>query len=216
VTPMTHPNAERLSDYLDGDLPPGEVRLLETHLAACAECAALVAEIRRVMARAQALEDLPPRSDLWPGVAAAIGGEPIRRRLTLSIPQLLAAGIALMVLSGGVVALLLRGEPTPIVGAGPDSAPGPVQLTAAPADRGYDAAIRKLEAELHAGRDRLDSTTVRVVEEKLRLIDHAILEAERALTADPVNGYLHGHLTQTRMRKLDLLRRATALTRAVS
>jgi hypothetical protein len=89
-------------------------------------------------------------------------------------------------------------------------------MTAATAERGYDAAIRKLEAELFAGRERLDSTTVRVVEEKLRLIDQAILEAERALTADPVNGYLHGHLTQTRMRKLDLLRRATALTRAVS
>lgn len=213
---MTHPNPERLSDYLDGALPPGEVRLLETHLATCPECAGLLSEIRRVVARAQSLEDRPPRSDLWPGVAAAIGRVPARRRLTFSVPQLLAAGIAIMVLSGGAMALLLGGERTPVAGAGQDSAPASVQVTAASAERGYDAAIRKLEAELLAGRERLDSTTVRVVEEKLRLIDQAILEAERALTADPVNGYLHGHLTQTRMRKLDLLRRATALTRAVS
>lgn len=213
---MTHPNPERLSDYLDGALPPGEVRLLETHLATCAECAGLLSEIRRVVARAQSLEDRPPRSDLWPGVAAAIGRVPARRRLTFSVPQLLAAGIAIMVLSGGAMALLLGGERTPVAGAGQDSAPASVQVTAVSAERGYDAAIRKLEAELLAGRERLDSTTVRVVEEKLRLIDQAILEAERALTADPVNGYLHGHLTQTRMRKLDLLRRATALTRAVS
>jgi hypothetical protein len=213
---MTHPNPERLSDYLDGGLPPGEVRMLETHLASCAECAGLLSEIRRVVARAQSLEDRPPRSDLWPGVAAAIGGAPARRRLTFSVPQLLAAGIAIMVLSGAAMALLLRGERNRVVGTGQDSAPPSVQMTAATAERGYDAAIRKLEAELFAGRERLDSTTVRVVEEKLRLIDQAILEAERALTADPVNGYLHGHLTQTRMRKLDLLRRATALTRAVS
>ena len=82
-------------------------------------------------------------------------------------------------------------------------------------DRSYEAAIRELQSELEAGRGRLDSTTVGVVEDKLRLIDRAILEAERALAADPANGYLTGHLTQTRMRKLDLLRRATALTRAV-
>lgn len=212
---MKHPNPERLSDYLDGGLPPGEVRILETHLATCADCAGLLSEIRRVVARAQALEDRPPRNDLWPGVAAAIGGVPVRRRLTFSVPQLLAAGIAIMVLSGGAMALLLRGERTPVAGSGRDSAPASVQMAAA-AERGYDAAIRKLEAELLAGRERLDSTTTRVVEEKLRLIDHALLEAERALSADPANGYLHGHVTQTRMRKLDLLRRAAALTRAVS
>jgi hypothetical protein len=112
------------------------------------------------------------------------------------------------------MALLLRGERTPVAGSGQDSAPASVQMAAA--ERGYDAAIRKLEAELLAGRERLDSTTIRVVEEKLRLIDHALLEAERALSADPANGYLHGHVTQTRMRKLDLLRRAAALTRAES
>ena len=57
---------------------------------------------------------------------------------------------------------------------------------------------------------------MRVVEEKLRLIDQAIADAEKALSADPANAYLTGHLTQTRLRKLDLLRRAAALTRAVS
>jgi anti-sigma factor RsiW len=213
---MTHPNSERLSDYLDGELPPGEVRLLETHLAGCVECAGLLSEIRRVVARAQALEDRPPRSDLWPGVAAVIGGAQARRRLAFSLPQLLAAGIAIMLLSGGAMALLLRGERTPVARSVQDSGPAPVQMAAATAERGYDAAIRKLEAEVLAGRERLDSATVRVVEEKLRLIDHALLEAERALLADPANGYLHGHVTQTRMRKLDLLRRAAALTRAVS
>ncbi|HXI21658.1 MAG TPA: hypothetical protein VNH46_11255, partial [Gemmatimonadales bacterium] len=84
------------------------------------------------------------------------------------------------------------------------------------APRGYAAAVRELQGELAAGRDGLDSTTVRVVEEKLALIDRAIADAERALAADPANTYLHGHLMRTRMRKLDLLRRAAALTHAVS
>jgi hypothetical protein len=116
------------------------------------------------------------------------------------------------------VALALRGRtahPPAIVAAGP----GPSTITPAGvvrSDRGYAAAVRELSAELEAGRGRLDSTTVRVVEQKLQLIDRAIAEAEQALTADSANAYLHGHLARTRLRKLDLLRRATLLTRAVS
>jgi hypothetical protein len=170
------------------------------------------------MARAQALEDRPPRADLWPGVAAAIGATPSpRRRFALSVPQLLAAGIGLMVLSGGAVAALLHlGSRAPVAAVAPGLQPAMVRSASAVSEHGYDAAIRQLEAELRSSRGQLDTTTVRVVEEKLRLIDRAILEAERALAADPANAYLTGHLTDTRMRKLDLLRHATALNRAVS
>lgn len=219
---MIHPLPEQLSLYLDGELAETETRELETHLAACRECGALLAELRRVVARAQALEDRPPRADLWPGVAAAIGATPAtRRRFAFSVPELLAAGIVLMLLTGGVVAGALRvgaGRPEPSTRSGiPAPVPSAAVLPAgAHAARGYEAAISELRAELDAGRGKLDSTTIRVVEDKLRLVDRAILEAERALAADPANSYLTGHLTQTRMRKLDLLRRATALTRAVS
>jgi hypothetical protein len=174
-----------------------------------------------VVARAQALEDRPPQADLWPGVAAAIGATPSpRRRLSFSIPQLLATGIALMLVSGGAVAVALGrhpGVPSATIRGprfGDTATPGVLPV----ADRGggYEAAIRELESELAAGRGKLDTTTVRVVEEKLQLVDRAIVEAERALAADPANTYLTSHLTETRLRKLDLLRRATALTRAVS
>ena len=46
----------------------------------------------------------------------------------------------------------------------------------------------------------------------LAIIDRAIAEARSALGADPSNGYLSGHLMETRRRKLDLLRRAAELT----
>lgn len=216
---MIHPRQEQLSLYLDGELDVAEGSHLEGHIAECATCAALLTELRRVMARAMALEDRPPRADLWPGVAAAIGSTPSpRRRFSLSVPQLLAAGVALMLLSGGAVAGAFRlGGFGGARAAVPTEQPrATVQSAGAVSERGYDAAIRQLEAELRAGRGKLDSMTVRVVQQKLRLIDRAILEAERALTADPANAYLTGHLTDTRMRKLDLLRQATALSRAVS
>jgi hypothetical protein len=213
---MTHPLPQQLSLYLDGDLDPAPARELEAHLAACEQCALLLTELRRVVARAEALEDHPPQPDLWPGVAAAIGAAPRSRgRIVFSIPQLLAAGIALMLLSGGAVAGMLRVRSQHNAGGMPQTSITAVSTHPA-TERGYEAAIRELQAKLDAGRGKLDSTTVRVVEDKLRLVDRAIVEAERALAADPANAYLTGHLTQTRMRKLELLRRATALTRTVS
>ena len=219
---MTHPSSEQLSDYLDDELTPLAQAEVATHLEACADCAVLLIELRRVLSRARALDDCPPRADLWPGVAAAIGATPGRRRLSFSWPQLLAAGIALVVISGGAVAVSLRGGGIGVGHRPVAAAPGASTNVAAafPAatagGRGYDSAIRALEAELAAGQGRLDSTTVRVVTQKLQLIDRAIAEAELALVTDSGSTYLHGHLAQTRRRKLDLLRQAAALTRAVS
>src|SRR4051794_39262488 len=64
---------DRLSEYLDDELSPGERVALEGHLAQCAECSATLADLRRVLARARALESTGPMTDLWPGIAAGIG-----------------------------------------------------------------------------------------------------------------------------------------------
>ena len=51
---------DRLSDYLDGEMPPDERVLLEQHLAEDAECAAALESLRRVVKRAEALDDRQP------------------------------------------------------------------------------------------------------------------------------------------------------------
>jgi anti-sigma factor RsiW len=220
---------DRLSEYLDDELPPGERAALEGHLAQCAECSAALADLRRVVARARALESTGPATDLWPGIATRIGaaagaGPAVRaigmRRFAFSLPQLLAAGIALMVLSGGSVWLLRPGS-TPSIASGAAAAPAesglgtPVswQRRAAP---GYDAAVADLERVLAEGRGRLDTATVRVLEQNLRVIDQAIDQARRAVAADSANAYLNSHLAETMRRKLDLLRQAASLVSAAS
>ncbi len=210
---MTHPPELQFSEYLDGALPPAASAALEAHCADCEPCRSLLADLRRVLARAQALEDRAPRADLWPGVAAAIGAAPRgRRRVSFSLPQLAAAGVALMLLSGGAVAVWLR-VPS---GAAPATAAVPAaqasSVAASQSTRGYDAAIRRLEQELARSRGRLDTVTIRVVEQKLALIDRAILEADRALATDSSSPYLRRHLARTRQQKLDLLRHATAIS----
>lgn len=214
---MIHPLPEEFSEYLDGELPPERAGRLDRHLTECGECAALLEELRRVVLRAQALDDRPPRHDLWPGVAAAIGTPGRRlRRVSLPLPALIAAGVLLMLGSVGLTLLWQRERPAAApIAAGPQ-APALVSQAASPSELGYAGAVRGLELELERNRDRLDTLTVRVLEEKLALIDRAIGEAERALAADPADGYLSGHLTRTRMRKLDLLRRAAVLAHAES
>ena len=73
-----------------------------------------------------------------------------------------------------------------------------------------------LERVLAQGRGRLDTATVRVLEQNLALIDRAIADARRAVAADSANVYLNTHLAETMRRKVDLLRQAAALVAAVS
>jgi anti-sigma factor RsiW len=75
----------------------------------------------------------------------------------------------------------------------------------------YDATIAELQRVLASERGRLDTTTVRIIEQNLATVDRAVEEARRAIAADPGNPYLRSHLAATMMRKVDLLRRATVI-----
>jgi anti-sigma factor RsiW len=217
--------ADRLSEYLDGELEAPERHTLEEHLAGCEACRATLEELRGVVARAGSLEDRSPAADLWPGIADRIGAAGAERkaearwralRLTLTVPQLAAAAVALMAVSaGGVWLANSRQAPTPTVAARPAAGAGlrgvaPVSLAEGP----YESAVRDLQRVLDEGRGRLDTATVRVLEQNLHLIDAAIAECRQALAADPASAYLNAHLADIMQQKLELLRQAARLAAA--
>jgi len=266
---------DRLSDYLDGELSADEHRAVESHLRECAQCAAVLNDLKRVVARARTAGDAvrPPQADLWAGIAdridaprapAAAGPagpadnvtafhDRASRRIAFTLPQLAAAAIVIAAVSSGLGWRLrpaMTGTPKgapydrSMMTGTPKGAPYDRSMsapaTASPADdpadvgrpfRGaetgdgsprietigladaqYDAAVADLEKALQTGRGRLDSSTIAVVEHNLQIIDQAINQARQALVGDPANTYLSSHLVEARRRKLDLLRRATALT----
>jgi anti-sigma factor RsiW len=221
--------SDRLSEYLDGELSVTDREALESHLASCGQCRATLEDLRGVFARARSLDDRPPARDLWSGIAKRIGAateagtiQPITststrrraffsRRWTFSMPQLAAAAVALIVLSGAVVGGWMRhAEGTPLV---PPLA-SPVMTVAAAEFGGakYDAAVAELQQALDVNRNRLDTATVRVIRQNLAIIDRAIAQARQALAADPASVYLSDHLARTLKRKIELLRQATSLT----
>lgn len=215
---MTDTWTDRLSEYLDGELAPDERAALDAHLAACGDCAATLAELRAVVDRAGALVPRAPDADLWPGVAKRIDAPPAvvpfltrtRRRVSFTVPQLVAAGLALMVMSGGGVWVLNHGgraTDLPPVETAPQNGVVPASF----GDPRYDEAIADLQQTLQDGRGQLDPQTVQVLEANLGAIDKAIEQCREALAADPGNLYLHNHLADARQRKLALLRRAAAL-----
>jgi tetratricopeptide (TPR) repeat protein len=230
---------DRLSEYLDNEddaeMSAAERASIDAHLATCASCRATLAELRAVAAKASSLPDLPPAMDLWSGIAARIGAPSTvrpfvkrERRFSFTLPQLVAAGLALMVVSGGMVWLMqLGGSRTSIPqiaasnrsseSAATPAQPSKVDEEPAPnervnfSDARYDEAIADLEKTLASSRSRLNPDTVRILEENLMAIDQAIDQCRKALRNDPSNVYLNNHFVESRNRKLTLLRRAAAL-----
>jgi hypothetical protein len=244
---------DQLSDYLDGELSTDERQAVEAHLRGCADCTAVLNDLKRVIARAAVADARPPQADLWAGIAARIdAGAPagrvtpfVRReskRVTFTLPQLAAAAAVLIAVSGGIAwqaaerlgaakapaevaqagspnaGLPRRSSPENVASEGGTAPARPTGAadfarveTVSMADAQYDAAVADLEKALKAGRGRLDASTISVVEHNLQIIDQAINQAREALAGDPANSYLSSHLVEARRRKLDLLRRATAL-----
>jgi len=159
-----------------------------------------------------------------------------RRRLSFTVPQLAAASLLIATVSAGIAWRVrttpragtnVVGEQTPpaalavepasapaVTAPGSASVAAPEFLPVSLADAQYDAAVADLQRALDKGRDKLDKATIAIVEQNLRIIDRAIEQAREALVADPANAYLSGHLVETRRKKLDLMRRAAALTEA--
>ncbi len=213
-----------LSDYLDGDLGPHERASADAHLASCAECRALLEELRAVKDRAGALVDPPTPDDLWAGIASRIGSAgsatasrgrilALPRRRAFSAWPSLAAAAAVLVVAFGAFWL--------VNGARRAEAPGTVATRdAAPAETTqlatFDAArvegeIAQLQRSLDRGRGKLDPKTVQVLEQNLALIRQATEDARAALAKDPANRELQDYFAGTVQSKLDLMRRATAM-----
>lgn len=215
---------DRLSEYVDGELDAAQRSELEAHLAGCDQCRTTVAELRRVVDRAQAMDERPPARDLWPGIAGRIGlstddlaARRARRRISFTVPQLIAAGITLIAVSAGAARLALNSVGTPGGTASvPSGRPAVQPAVWVKADSSAAQELDELRLVLAEGQrtGRLEPATVRKLEHSLAVIDTAIAEAKRALALDPQSPYLNHHLADTMRRKLEFLREANRIATA--
>lgn len=222
----------RLSEVVDDTLDPEERRAAEAHLASCGTCREIVADLRRVVAEAGELGEIPPDRDLWPGIEAALtsrdpdvislptaakdggaaGGRPTRRGgLILSLPQLGAAA-AVLVLVSSLLTWWAGSGGTDLPGTAADSRG--VVRSAASVEGAPAALTGELEAltrTLEEGGARLDPGTLRIIEKNLTVIERAIEDSRRALALDPANSFLREHLERAYERKLSYLQEAAGI-----
>jgi hypothetical protein len=219
-----HIDFDSLQDYREGLLSPGMEESARAHLGKCPECQR---ELEALDALLEGLGEVPleaqPSRDLWPQIEWRIGAETgsakadpkkalwaARKNVTLAAWQLMAASLAMAVISGGAVWVYLTGSAmdsprTPL----PSGESPMAQAVMWGVDMGdYQQAVADLEGVLQQGREVLDEETVRILEENLETIDRAIREAQDALSQDPGSKLLRRLLSESLRRKVDLLRHA--------
>jgi hypothetical protein len=214
---ITHLDDQVLSNLLDEALDAGARANADEHLVACDECFSRLQRMRVLVAHASSLpRTMPAPADEWRRVRARLdaGGSRVAsispwwtRRSVL-----LAAGLALVMVSSGVTALF--------VGRGGDVALQPDRLPAttpavmprlAALEQEYATVTRDLERELAGRKNTLAPETIAAVERSLRTIDAAIAEAREALARDPGSETLARLLVAGHDQKVELLRRAARL-----
>lgn len=235
---------ERLSDHLDGDLSAEDAATIEAHLQGCVECARVCDELKSVREAGASLPEWGPDRDLWPGILARVGASAddtaqddtahdgtvidlrdrlatrpeeglLRRHVRLTIPQLVAASVALMFLSGaGALAFQPAG---PVATVAPGALSPVAQLVSNGGEiAGFDEQVAAFEAMLEEHREQLAENTVRILEKNLEIIDRAIDDSRRALERDPSSVFLQGHLAEALERKVGYLREAAQVVQAAT
>lgn len=225
---------DQMSAYLDGDLDADRHAELEAHLGSCGGCRRVLEDLRDVVRRAGDLDAIEPPRDLWAGIAATIDAPSPRpeakvialptapaeaervgrrrSRISVSVPQLAAASVALVALSSMGTLALGAGHETGSAD-GVEVATSPLAFVASSqgAPPELAAELAQLEQMLDGTWSGLDANTARVLERNLAVIEQAIQDSMDALALDPGNDFLTEHLERVYERKLTFLRDVTQM-----
>lgn len=232
-----------LSDYLENTISLPMRAAVDGHVASCARCSAVLADVRSIVDRAAALPALKPSRDLWSGIEERLdtpvvsidAARPSVRRMRVPAWVGLAAAAAVLIVVTSVVTrqwVTSRDEATPNVAATPTVAPAQPEslgaalspISTAPAPNAPSAArehvsaavtyareIARLETFVRQRGEALDPTTKAIVENSMRIIDSALVEARAALARDPASRFLTDQVDQTLQKKMELLRTVSLL-----
>ena len=216
-----------LSDFVDGGLPRDARAKLEAHLETCADCRALLADLKRVKAAARALPKMTAPESVWQNVRAGLDADasqprraPVlkfspRRRMMLT--GLAAAAVLVLAVSVGVyfrTRPATPAQPAPTQTAAHENAAPTVQSIEAEielADQHYQKAIVGLEAVAREGQGTLDPKLAAVLQKNIGVTDQAIADSRAAVRAQPTSDAAQASLFEALQRKVSLLRDTIAL-----
>jgi anti-sigma factor RsiW len=214
--------AEQLSAYVDGLLDRDVTSSVETHLASCASCRGLVADLSRLKLAASTLGPVLPPSAVRDSLERHLAGtgapatplEPTARRNARSW-RAAALAATLLLLAGA--AYVARGVTNPADANGsPAAAMGLASIAEELelAARQYEQAIAELQEVSVRADSELDPVVADALRNGLIALDKAISESRTALVAEPLNEAARLSLFEALRQKLEVLQAAAALTGA--
>ncbi len=177
---------------------------------------------------AQLPREIAPPAEAWKKIKAQIDMEaeliatmPLqsRERAFWQRPAFLAAAAVVLVAGASLMTALVIGRrmiaktASPVAAVAPAPAPGVnaelAEFTAREKD--YITVSNQLSQIIESGKTELSPETIAKLKQSVSVIDAAILEARRALEADPGNKTLIEMLSNSYNQKVDLLRRSSAM-----
>lgn len=223
---------ERASEIVDGGLAPAQRAEVDAHLAACARCRALVADLRLIQQTAATLDRQAPPARLWTGIAARLDADPDFKRASAAgrpaTPQhgppgwawLAAAAVLVAVVGGGLYYMTRAMQPpqnAATAGAGAAGNTSPTALVESIgaeldlAAQHYERAIAGLEQIASQSDAPLDPELTAMLRKNLGVIDLAIEQSREALRAQPDSRVAQESLFEAFRRKISLLQDTIAL-----
>lgn len=204
----------QLDDYLDGDLPQNERKLLEEHLDTCLSCNRILVQLRELAELTHQLpSEIDPDQPLWPGIEARIDPaasalEDTRRPAAAPARAWQWASLAAAVLALAIaVPFLVQRQDDggdEIVAARSLDAEATAML--ARSEDGVVLPRADLLTALEKRRDALPADAFSQLEEDARLIDRAIAEVRAALEEHPSDRRLEHLLAARYQQEVALLK----------
>jgi len=219
-----------LVDFVDGRLDPAIQRAAERHIEVCAQCAALLTDLRTIRAAAYTLDRREPPAAVWTALLARVAAEPAPKGRLFDIsrarerlggrgnwPVWLGAAAALLLATViGVMPWIEREREhrdDPASNAAP-AAEVTVESVAAEfeaAETHYQKAIDDLQTIANADTGELDPQIAAVLQKNLTVIDQAISESRAALKSQPASTNAQDGLFVALRTKVALLQQTVEL-----
>jgi anti-sigma factor RsiW len=222
---------DRMTDIVDGSVDPALRAEVDAHLASCARCQALVADLQRITQAAASLNRASPPAGTWARVAARLEADPELRRASGMAKAAgrggfvpanwawLGLAAALLLFVGGGLWLVSRSLQAPgpaAIAGGAGNAVGSNAVESVEAELQlaadhYEKAITALEQVASQSDDPLDPELTAMLRQNLEVIDKAIDESRGALKAQPESRVAQESLFEAFRRKIALLQDTIAL-----
>jgi predicted anti-sigma-YlaC factor YlaD len=213
-----------ISRSIDGRLPSRQSARLERHLAGCAGCRDLQADLRRIVDGAAGLQTPEPADRVWTNIRAALVRETPARTVIAPRRPLIALGwqtfryagvaaVALVLIAAGVILGRRIGPGTEP--AGPAAREQYTLAKLDEAERHYQQAIRALSEAFAAEKGRLAPQVAELFDRNLAVVDATIQACRQAVVAEPDDLEARNYLLAAYTEKITLLDSALGLQNGV-